>query len=82
MKISRFIGRKAADPEGFDDDGIVMLGHIVQNRRVHGRDQFEQSHIGIKGMVKGHRFFKLILIIQIEQNVFVMDGSYVRKIDA
>ena len=39
VEIAGFIGRKTADTEGFDDDCVVMLCHIVEEAGVHGRDQ-------------------------------------------
>ena len=54
VKIPAVIGRKAAYAEGFNDDGVVMLRHIIQNIGPHGRNQFQQGNVGIQRVVKMH----------------------------
>ncbi len=39
VEIAGFMGRKAADAEGLDDDRVVVPGHVVEEAGIHGRDQ-------------------------------------------
>ena len=39
LEIAGFVGGKAADAEGLDNDSVIVLCHVVEEAGIHGRDQ-------------------------------------------
>ena len=80
-EVAGLIGRQAAYPEGFDDDGPVVLGHFDQAPGLHGRDELDQTHLLQKVVLEGNLAANPVLVVNVEEDVGILDGRNKGEVD-